>query len=465
MEMESNKTPFINVSNVSCLLGSVFVLLKMLSGSNLFLILFLATCGIGMLLEKPENRIKLLLFFTPWAYAIKFNFTQTSLFTILTMVYCLIMLMTILMNRIQIPPYYLISMLLFIGYILFSLMLNASTSLKGATSFLATFAAVYLAVLFIDKRSAFKSFARTYAAGLAVSSVITFLGSFIPAIRFYLSSYATAYTVNTEGQLYSRFSGLDIDPNYYAIQILIGLSCLVMLILAREAKLIDYLLSLLLIIFGLLSLSKMFLLSLVLLVSFLLLQLVKTDLKQLFRVLSLLTGVLIVGFIYAKDYFYEAFLFRFVSQGTDASSLTTGRSTIWLHYLYGITEDLKVMIFGNGVTGEYLNGEISHNMYLIAWYYLGIVGILIVLQLFFQMNSMLRVNLKRQTAVSLFHYSSITLLLLLIANFALDSFIMHYFGVHLFLVLLGVNSLAKPLEIEENSRLTDSFRPLKEVNE
>lgn len=453
MEIESSKTPFVNASSMSCFFGTVFVLLKMISGSNLFLILFLATAGVGMLLEKPENKIKLLLFFTPWAYAIKFHFTQTSLFTVITMMYCLIMLMTILMNRIQIPPYYLISMLLFVGYILFSLMLNASTSLKGAVSFLVTFAAVYLAVIFIEKRDTFKSCARTYAAGLAVSSVITFLGSFIPRIRTYLESYATAYTVNTEGQLYSRFSGLDIDPNYYAIQILIGLSCLVMLVLAREAKLIDYLLSLLLIIFGLLSLSKMFLLSLGLLLTFLLLQLVKTDLKQLIKVLFLLTGLLAVGFIYAKDYFYEAFLFRFLSQGTDASSLTTGRSTIWLHYLYGITEDFKLMVFGNGVTGEYLNGEISHNMYLIAWYYLGIVGILIVLQLFFQMNSILRFNLKRQTSLSFFHYSSITLLLLLIANFALDSFIMHYFGVHLFLVLIGINSLAKPVQIEENNRL------------
>lgn len=454
MEMESSKTQFINASSISCSLGSVFVLLKMLSGSNLFLILFLITAGIGMLLEKPENKIKVLLFFTPWAYAIKFYFTQTSLFTVLTMVYCLIMLMTILMNRIQIPPYYLISMLLFVGYILFSLMLNASTSLKGAASFLATFASVYLAVLFIEKRSAFKNFARTYAAGLTVSSVIAFLGSFIPEIRFYLSSYSTEYTVNTDGQLYSRFSGLDIDPNYFAIQILIGLSCLVMLILAKEAKLVDYLLALLLVIFGLLSLSKMFLLSLSVLLVLLLFQLFKTDLKQLVRVLFLLTGVLIVGLIYAKDYFYEAFLFRFLDQGTGVSSLTTGRSTIWFNYLYGITEDLKLMVFGNGLTGDYFNGEISHNMYLIAWYYLGIVGIMIVLQLFFQMNSILRFNLNRQTTVSLFHYSSIALVLLLIANFALDSFIMHYFGVHLFLVLIGINSLAKPLQIEENTRLT-----------
>lgn len=452
MKMEASKMQFLTATNLSCILGAVFVLLKMLSGSNLFLILFLGTAGIGMLLEKTENKIKLLLFFTPWAYAIKFQFAQTSLFTVMTMLYCLIMLMTILLDRIQVPPYYLISMLLFVGYVLFSLMLNASTSLKGAVSFLATFAAVYLAAIVIEKRSTFKSCARTYAAGLAISSGITVLGSFIPNIKFYLESYATAYTVNTEGQLYSRFSGLDIDPNYYAIQILIGLSCLVMLILAREAKLVDYVLVLLLIIFGLLSLSKMFLLSLSLLLVFLLAQLVKTDLSQLFKVLFLLTGLLLVGFVYAKDYFYEAFIFRFLNQGTGVSSLTTGRSTIWLHYLYGITNDIKLMVFGNGVTGEYLNGEISHNMYLIAWYYLGIVGIFIVLQLLFQMNTLLRSNLNRQTSVSFFHYSSIPLLLLLIANFALDSFIMHYFGVHLFLVLIGINSLSKPLQIEENNR-------------
>lgn len=447
--MESSRTQFINPTNLSCLLGTLFVLLKILSGSNLFLVLFLVTASVGMLLEKPENKIKIILFFTPWAYAIKFQFAQTSLFTVLGIVYCLIILLTIVLKRIEVHPYYLISMLLFVGYILFSLMLNASTSLRGAVSFIATFATVYLAVVFVEKRSTFKSCARVYAAGLTVSSVIAFLGAYVPGIRLYLDSYIIQYTVNTDSQLYSRFSGLDIDPNYYAIQILIGLSCIVMIILAREAKLIDYLLALMLVIFGLLSLSKMFLLSLVLLTALLLLQMLKHDLKQLMKIMVLFIGLLAVGWVYARDYFYEAFLFRFLDQGTSAASLTTGRSTIWFNYIYGITEDLKLMIFGNGLTGEYLNGEISHNMYLIAWYYLGLVGILIALQLFFQMNTILRINLKRESSLSFFHYSSIALLLLLVANLSLDSFIMHYFGVHLFLVLIGINSLAKSTQIEK----------------
>lgn len=462
--MESNKTQLINPTNLSCLLSSLFVLLKMLSGSNLFLVLFLLTASIGMLLETPENKIKILLFFTPWAYATKFYFAQTSLFTILTVGYCFIMVMMLIYHRIQIPLYYLISMLLFVGYILFSLLLNASTSLESALSFIATFAAVYLAVIFIDKRSTFKSCARVYASGLVVSSVIAFLGRFIPSIRFYLDSYIIEYTVNTDSQLYSRFSGLDIDPNYYAIQILIGVSCLVMIILAREAKLIDYLLALVLIVFGLLSLSKMFLLSLVLLLALVLLQMLKHDLKQLMKITFLLIGLLATGWFYLKDYFYEAFLFRFLDQGTTAASLTTGRSTIWFNYLYGITADLKLMIFGNGLTGDYLNGEISHNMYLIAWYYLGLVGVFIVLHLFFQMNTILRSNLQREKRLSFFHYSSITLLLLLVANLALDSFIMHYFGVHLFLVLIGANSLAKLPQTEKDDRLTTIRATTKEVN-
>lgn len=451
--MESSKARLFDVSNLSCLVGSLFVLLKMVTGSNIFLILFLLTAGTAMLLEKSEHKIKVILYFTPWAYATKFYFTQTSLFTVLTLAYCLIMLLTILLDRTQIPSYYVISMLLFVSYILFSLMMNASTSLKGAISFLANFAAVYLAVLFVEKPDAFKTYARTYAAGLTVSSLIAMFDSFIPTIRQYLDSYFTGYTVHTAGHLYNRFSGLDIDPNYYAIQVLIGLSCLVMIIMARKGKAIDYVLGMALIVFGLLSLSKMFLLSLGLLLSFVFLFLFKNDLKQLGKILVLLTALFFIGWVYAKDYFYEAFLFRFLSQGTDASSLTTGRSTIWFHYLYGITENTKWMMFGNGVTGEYLNDEISHNMYLIAWYYLGLVGILIALQLFFQMNTVLRSNLKRQTSLSFFHYSSISLILLLVANFALDSFIMHYFGVHLFLVLVGINSLAKSSEFEKNSRL------------
>lgn len=107
-----------------------------------------------------------------------------------------------------------------------------------------------------------------------------------------------------------------------------------------------------------------------------------------------------------------------------------------MSYYNEITGNPRILFLGNGVASEFFNGRLSHNMYLIAWYYLGILGILLFLILFLSLYMQLKYNLQLKSSFSPFSLSTIPLIIAVVANFALDSFIMEYFGIHVFLIIM-----------------------------
>lgn len=425
-----------------CLIGSSMVVFKMMTGSNLFLLLFLALVSLGIIIDRIENKIIYILYFVPWAYAIKFSFDQLSLLTVLSALYCMICVLYIFMNRVSVSIYYLVIIFGVFIYGFFSLIVNPDATIIGILSFLLKFVVIYFATLFVQQKEKIPVYILFHALGLTVSGGVSFMGNSLPVIQNYIASYTVLYTVNTTGTLYTRFAGMDMDPNYFSIQALIAIACLGYLLFTNQIamsvsqKVSAYSFITLLSIMGVLSLSKMFLISfgifLIVIISITLQNNLKKGLYYLLIVSSVIGGAIYLFY----DYLYEAFFFRFFSEGTGAGSITTGRSEIWAEYYFEITGNARVLFLGNGISDQFLNDHISHNMYLIAWYYLGLIGIILFLFLFSSMYFQLKTNLQIKSSFSLLSISIIPLLIVLLANFSLDSFVMDYFGIHVFLTLL-----------------------------
>lgn len=97
-----------------------------------------------------------------------------------------------------------------------------------------------------------------YAFGLAISGLIALLGEYIPPIKRSIRDIGEGFTLYQNNQLYTRFSGLDIDPNYFAFQVLFAISLLIVISSYKKNRLIESILIFILIFMGIHTLSKMF---------------------------------------------------------------------------------------------------------------------------------------------------------------------------------------------------------------
>lgn len=192
-----------------------------------------------------------------------------------------------------------------------------------------------------------------------------------------------------------RFSGLTSDPNYFAVEVLLLLSCLTQLYFTNQIKVVYYPLMVILMIVGFLSISKAYLLTLsvfaIVVIVFLCIKKLKYKEKVWIDIVSLLTISLISILICLPEIL--AVFNRFIGEsyvdfgqdqcGRALNTFTTGRSEIWILYIKEICSSPKNILFGHGLGAALLQtnyGETAaHNFYLECLYHLGILGSVIML--------------------------------------------------------------------------------------
>lgn len=427
-----------NKSILLCLIASVLVLFKILFNNNFFLILFLILITYAILQEKNEYRINYLLYFISWVYVIKFDLSQFSLIVLLSAVYCVVTVIYIIVHQKRFPINLLIVSIIFLCYITFSLINGITQSVFQPMGFILGYLVIILAGISLTPNTRYKDYFFHYSIGILVGSIIRLLGYVIPSIESYIDSMGRINTVSTDGILYYRFAGLDIDPNYYAIQVMLAISLNILMIFrSNKKKTFNIIMTVALVIFGLLSLSKMYLITLftlnIIVVFVLISKNIFSALKYLMAV-SILCSLLL--YIYGP-YFYNAYLFRFFAHGEDLSNITTGRSEKWGTYLHYIFNNPHTFLFGNGIANGPLNGQMPHNMYIFALFQNGVLGIMLYILFLFYIYNTLKMNYLATNSINL-SLNIIPLLIILISNFSLDSFAMDYFPLHLFLVMISV---------------------------
>lgn len=210
----------------------------------------------------------------------------------------------------------------------------------------------------------------------------------------------------------TRLSGFYGDANFYSAHILVAIGGLLILILRKRLYdvIILFVLVITLIYLGFLSVSKMFLLVLILFLALwgLTVLFSKGKLTTKFTVILIcVVGVCIINTFEIFTRQINMYLVRF-TMVSDVSSLTTGRSNILDDYYSFFYNNPVALLFGQGFTNVY-KGEISnaaHNTIIQVVYQFGLVGSLLltiwIVRLFMLINKPKKPSLKKYNSFNIY---------------------------------------------------------------
>lgn len=180
----------------------------------------------------------------------------------------------------------------------------------------------------------------------------------------------------------TRLNGFYGDANFYSAQILVAITGILILILKnKENMIINFILMLTLIFFGLQSVSKMFLLccSITITIWIMILIAQRTSIIKKFKIIAILFVIIILGItlnIFEEQISYYVIRFTYIS---DINSLTTGRSSIIENYISYFKTNIETFLFGIGISHGYVEGRASHNTIIQIIYQVGIIGSVIII--------------------------------------------------------------------------------------
>lgn len=359
---------------------NVFVYPLILVGAAVVALLPLGTC------------LPVLCFLLPFANIIKISPGQISIFTVFFAIYVLrIIFKTGRLNRM-----FLFTAFIFAGYCL-------AISGPGKIVTIVTMVCGFTMLREVTESDDYdyRHVLYAFCFGIIISSAIGAFRDYLPVIRSF--SMDTTYKVGHE-EYAQRFVGLNSNPNYFTMDITVALGCLITTICTEKMRPIYALLFAVLAVFGLMSVSKSFLIVLTIMIVILLLNSLRsggtTFLKLAFALV--IVGALIL--IFAEEA-VSTYIVRLTKDSSgDLSSVTTGRSDIWIAYIKEMLRSFRTLFFGAGLGENYEHG--AHNTYIEMVYQTGLVGV--VLYLFVFKSSVAIKKLPK----SVFYYVPILLLLI-----------------------------------------------------
>jgi len=426
-----------NFSVLICIISSIFVVFKIYTGSNLFLWLFFLLTSLAMLLDKQQHRIDYLLFFISWVYVIKFDISGYSLLVVLSSFYILLSILTLFLQKQGISKRLLLTYFLFAFYTV-AVTIVSGGNLIAVLGFVLNYSVLFCAILTLDDKAYFRRYTYIYASGLLAASIVRLISYAIPEIDHFIESMTIVNTVKTMNSISTRFTGLDLDPNYFSLQVLIAMACLLVLFnLDGKKEKKSIVLLVILAFFGILTYSKMFIITLIVFIMMTFVVFIRNNVKTAIKFSSFI--VIICGgalyFFYEK--LFEIYWIRFFGSGISTDAITTGRVSSWSLFVNEILQNTKVFVLGAGFGTSFAKVKMAHTMYLSTPYYIGLIGIVLSVLYISSLYKVLRENvgIMNRPGFQILSINAIPLYIMLIANIGLDSFVMDYFPYHILLIM------------------------------
>lgn len=350
----------------------VFIILAVLicivlgTGNNLFSYIAFALSLITITFFKTEDSLCLLVFVVPFAKIFKINPDAQSFFTYLILFFvCYNVFKTIKSKKMS--EKFLVAFCAFATFLMMQIFL--SFHLMRGIKILSYLLLIYFAINSARTEKTDRNIFLSYITGIITASAISAF-KIIPN----LSDFIVTKRVADIKEYVVRFSGMDGDPNYYAINVIIALCLIVVLnhkkMLGTTASLV---LATPLVIFAVMTYSKSAFLMLFLPLFMLLYSKIKNRKHLAFVMLFIGILVLIFSIIAGKIEFLDIVLSRFTA-ADDAAELTTGRSDIWIEYFDYFASNAFALIFGGGLNAKLVSGAAAHNTYVDLILYFGIIG-------------------------------------------------------------------------------------------
>lgn len=344
-----------------CALFSVLILGR--AWNSIFFYAFAMVGFLVFAMSSIKHCIPFLLFLLPISSILKPSVDSISFFTIL---FFITVLKMIVLDP-KIDAKLLISLIVFFIYaLLFSGAGEITTSVTIIAGILMLY---YIRSIPININAAVLCF----FLGICFSSSLALLKTSFPTISTFVNDSILKLG---ENNYTSRFSGLVGNPNYYTIDITVALSAVVVM-LHNEKKIskLYSILAIVLSVFGLMSLSKSFLLSFVILIICWFGLSVRRGASRFLKcIFTAAIGAVVVYYIAHDE--INAFLIRLRLDDTNSiSGITTGRTDIWESYIQYILSNLRILFFGNGLNSVLEEvGRGTHNTYLESLFSLGLFG-------------------------------------------------------------------------------------------
>lgn len=375
------------------------ILITIVAGTfnAIFSYIAFALSVITVFFATEEDSLCFLMFIMPFASIFKNSPGAQSFFTYLLLFYVLLGFI----KKTKIQFHFILVFLFFLVFLVFQMFI--SINILKTIKFVANLLFLYFAIN-TRTNDDNKKIYLCFILGVALSSLIASL-NVIPN----LDSYVGVKELGYEYDGVARFSGLYADPNYYSVNVIIS-SCLIIILSYKKqiSEMFAGVLLCLMVVFSIMTFSKsaflMMLLVLLLFVYSKLRQRKYVIVVSLFALGIVACSILLAGKIEAFNMLFSRF-----DTSNGISSVTTGRSDLWINYIDFLRDSPKALFLGVGFGGELIGGMAAHNTYIDLVYYLGIVGTFLFFVLFFLLVDIGNIGIKR----NILNYSVLMCVLLM----------------------------------------------------
>lgn len=314
---------------------------------------------IGSFLFMTSSEMYTVCFFLlPFSMIFKASPASSSLFTYLVIIVAFIAMAKTRKMEVEV----------FVLVMLLAIYLWFSTG-DGVTTYLKLLFNVFFFYGFITnvRQEDFHKIVLALSIGTIISGFIGLQKQTNPSIASFFDVIKTEYI---DGVSTVRFSGLYRDPNYFSILIIACLFGIAVYMLKKEIpKIQGLIITIALGVFGCLTLSKIFYITLAIGAIFLLGIYVRTS-RNIVKVGLVAVAIGGVAYYFADSSgIIDQIVFRF-----SADDISNNRMNIWADYIAYISENVRVMIFGAGINARTIKGSGAHSFYIELAYYLGILG-------------------------------------------------------------------------------------------
>lgn len=359
-----------------CISICVFAFIKSYLNITLLAYAVLLLIIICIFKVKIKCVLPVMLFLLPWARILK---VDSSSITFLTLILPFVLFRILATLKEDLKLDFLSLSLLFFLFS-FSLLGSLISGYDLGTSTLGFFVLLFYMLILLSNKELLPSRKETTYL-FALSLIIAFAAGMVLQGLPHMREYFKIAHVSGDSFL-SRFSSLNFDPNYNALQVAMGISML-MIKMSEDNKrnLSDLVILFLLIGIGILSLSKMFIIMLIALTIIWILSKWDSKISGSRKILIIVFMAVAAIYSYYSGILSEqinAYIYRFAS-ATDISTLTSRRSLIQVNYLNYIFDNPIVLFLGSGFSTNASIGYASHNTYIQIIFQIGIFGAIMLI--------------------------------------------------------------------------------------
>lgn len=352
---------------ISCVIG---ITIGQAYGSKIVLLASLCIYLLIMVLCDTSNLFSILCFFLPWSAVMKLSPTSISFCTI---GFLCVFVKILYINKWKLKKEY------FYVFSAIACLTFLSKMVHGYSIVNASHIVFLLMLIFfpiyIEENIDYISLEQVaifFASGILLATATALLLQNNPNLMAYVGITDEGYVRIT------RISGFYPDPNFYSAQIITAIGC--MLLLIKKSKLnlwLQYTILMLLIVAGMIAVSKSFVISLLILLLIWMISLLieKGELSTMIRnfALFLIFSFVLLSTDIAKEYVADIMARFEVVDSTQ--TLTTGRNLLWLEYVNYFIDNPIELLIGKGFTSVFLGvHKGSHNTLIQCLYQLGTLG-------------------------------------------------------------------------------------------